>query len=107
VKNRIGVLRKARRLSLEALAEKVGTTNQQISFLENGKRRLTVDWLVRLAEALACHPWEIISHNLPGAPSPKDVQLLDRFQKMSSAQQDALLKLLEAFPSGRRSPGRS
>ena len=38
--NRIRVLREARGLSLEELAAEVGTTNQQISLLENGKRRL-------------------------------------------------------------------
>jgi hypothetical protein len=43
------------------LAERIGTSSQQVSHLELGKRHLTVEWLTRLAEALACHPWEIVS----------------------------------------------
>jgi len=41
-------------MSLAELAERVGTTIQQLSRLEIGQRRLTVDWLTRLAKALEC-----------------------------------------------------
>lgn len=41
--NRIRELRERSGLTLDALAAKVGTTNQQISHLEMGKRSLTVD----------------------------------------------------------------
>lgn len=58
--NRIRELREARGFTLEELAGRVGTTNQQISHLELGKRQLTVDWLRRLAVALDCHPWTIV-----------------------------------------------
>lgn len=58
--NRIRALRKARGLTLEQLGELVGTTNQQISMLENGKRRLTTDWIEKLAKALNVRPSEII-----------------------------------------------
>jgi antitoxin component HigA of HigAB toxin-antitoxin module len=58
--NRIRELREARGLTLEDLAHRVGTTNQQISHLELGKRQLTVEWLRRLAKALDCHPWAIV-----------------------------------------------
>jgi transcriptional regulator with XRE-family HTH domain len=43
VRNKIKAMREARALSLETLAERVGTTNQQMSHLENGKRRLIVE----------------------------------------------------------------
>lgn len=98
VDNRIKALREARGLSLEALANKAGTTNQQISFLEAGKRRLTVEWLIRLSNALACHPWEIVSRDLPKSLCTKDIRLLDRFRKLTELQQDAVLQLVEAFP---------
>lgn len=58
--NRLRELREARGLTLADLAERLGTTNQQISHLELGKRQLTVDWLRRLGEALGCHPWAIV-----------------------------------------------
>lgn len=58
--NHLRALREARGLTLEELATAVGTTNQQISHLELGKRQLTVAWLKRLAEVLGCHPWAIV-----------------------------------------------
>jgi len=39
-------------LTLEAIARLTGTTAAQISKLEKGERRLTVDWMARLAPAL-------------------------------------------------------
>jgi transcriptional regulator with XRE-family HTH domain len=58
--NRLRELREARGLTLAELADRVGTTNQQISHLELGKRQLTVEWLRRLGDALDCHPWAIV-----------------------------------------------
>jgi transcriptional regulator with XRE-family HTH domain len=99
VDNRIKVLREARGLSLEALAIAAETSNQQVSLLEAGKRRLTVDWLVRLARALHCHPWEIVSTDLPHPLGARDIRLLNRFQALTESQQVALLTLLESFLS--------
>jgi transcriptional regulator with XRE-family HTH domain len=101
VNNRIKVVRSARGLSLDELAERVGTTNQQISLLEGGKRRLTSDWLIRLSKELTCHPWELISDDLPQPLRIKDIRLLDRFRQLSDAQQDAVIQLLDAFPTTR------
>ena len=97
--NRIRVLREARSLSLEELAAEVGTTNQQISILENGKRRLTVEWLLRLSKALTCHPWELVAENLPQPMRPADIRLLDRFRGLAEQQQDALMLFLETLPA--------
>jgi len=98
VDNRIRVLREARGLSLEALATEAGTSNQQISLLEAGKRRLTVDWLLRLSTALTCHPWELVEDNLPERLRPQDLRLLDRFRALSFPQQESLLRFLESLP---------
>lgn len=87
-------MREARKWSLEKLAERVCTTNQQISLLEGGHRRLTVDWLVRLADALRCHPWELVSHELPKPPEANEIQLLEGFRSLSVDQQQALLMLI-------------
>ena len=57
VANNLKPMREARGLSLVALGKLVGTSSQQISHLELGKRQLTVDWLMRLSAALGCHPW--------------------------------------------------
>jgi transcriptional regulator with XRE-family HTH domain len=91
------VLREARGLSLDELAAGTGTTNQQISLLENGKRRLTVEWLLRLSKALACHPWELVAGSLPEPMRARDIRLLDRFRGLAEPQQEALLQFLETL----------
>ena len=58
--NRIRELRRSAGLSQEALAEKVGTTNQHIGRLESGKRRLSTDWMERIASALQCDPSDLL-----------------------------------------------
>jgi transcriptional regulator with XRE-family HTH domain len=105
--NRIHVLREAQGLTLEALAKKIGTTNQQISLLENGQRRLTVEWLYRLSKSLKCHPWEVIDDDAPEPLGVKDVQLLRRFRQLTALQQDALLRLLNALPPSHRRRSKS
>jgi transcriptional regulator with XRE-family HTH domain len=60
LQNHLRELREARGLTLDQLAGAVGTTNQQISHLELGKRQLTVAWLRKLAAVLDCHPWAIV-----------------------------------------------
>ena len=45
---------------MEALAQLAGTTASQINKLEKRQRRLTEDWLVKLAQALHCNPEDLI-----------------------------------------------
>lgn len=59
--NRIAELRVARGLSQEDLAREVGTSNQQISKLERGQGRLTVEWMLRLAPVLGVEPAELMT----------------------------------------------
>jgi SOS-response transcriptional repressor LexA len=54
-------------LSLQKLADRVGTSKGQIDKLEKGQRRLTVDWLQRLAEALHCSPVDLLTGIPPEA----------------------------------------
>lgn len=58
--NRIRELRQARSLSLEEVARMAGTTIQQISRLERGQRRLTDDWMHRIAAALSVPPADLL-----------------------------------------------
>jgi transcriptional regulator with XRE-family HTH domain len=90
-------MREARGLSLDALATEARTTNQQVSLLETGKRRLTVDWLLRLAEPLKCHPWELVASDLPRPPQAEEVRLITRFQALSRGQRSALLRLMDVM----------
>ena len=58
--NRIREYRRARAMSLQELAERVGTSKSQIDKLERGQRRLTSEWMVRLAGPLECDPRALI-----------------------------------------------
>lgn len=71
--NPIRTWRTLRGLSLQQLADAAGTSKSQIDKLERGERRLTVDWMVRLARALACDPRDLIpgtSHDEGSRTSP-------------------------------------
>lgn len=58
--NRIREWRHLREWSLQQLADACGTTRAQIDKLEKGERRLTVDWMIRLAEPLGCRPADLL-----------------------------------------------
>lgn len=59
-KNRIAELRQAKGWSQEDLAKRIGSSNQQIGRLEAGARRLTVDWMERIAGALGVPVTELL-----------------------------------------------
>ncbi|HAK62941.1 MAG TPA: hypothetical protein DCO82_06835, partial [Alphaproteobacteria bacterium] len=56
LQNRIRYFRKQRGLTLEALGAAIGLTPQSLSRIENGKMRLSTDWLARIAAALRISP---------------------------------------------------
>lgn len=96
--NRLKELREARGLSLAALAALVGTSNQQISHLELGKRQLTVEWLERIALALECHPWAIVSESAPC--DAREDRLVRAFRAMDRHDQETLLAACPTSPRG-------
>ena len=65
--NRLKEFRDLAGLSMQALAERVGTTAPQINKLEKGERRLTLDWMTRLAAALGIEAKDL----LPAPPRPR------------------------------------
>ncbi len=60
MENQLRIARKARRLTQQQLAERADTTLQQISRLERGERRMTLDWVRRLARAMGCTEAEVL-----------------------------------------------
>ena len=76
--NRILDLRKARGLSLQDVADAAGTSQQQVSRLEKGRRGLTDKWMRRLAKALDCDPAHLLapSEN-PETDTPSPSELAD------------------------------
>ncbi|WP_297022434.1 helix-turn-helix domain-containing protein [Thalassospira sp.] len=96
VENRIKKKRKARGLTLKQLAEIVGVSNQQISHLENGRRRLSVEWLLRIAEALECQPSDLLVE--PGKPhDARERAIIELFRELSEEQQEAFMQAVTAL----------
>src|SRR5689334_23641584 len=60
MQNRIREFRQRAGLSMQALADRAGTSAPQINKLEKGERRLTVDWMVRLGRALGVDPTDLL-----------------------------------------------
>jgi transcriptional regulator with XRE-family HTH domain len=107
VANNLKKMREAKGLSLVALAAKVGTSSQEVSHLELGKRHLTVEWLTRLAEALGCHPWSIVSDDAAPALSKLEQLLIQRFRRLETGDQQQLVEGLAASTEVRPKPRRT
>ena len=60
--NRIREIREAAGLSSDELAERIGTSGAQIRRLEVGDRKLTAEWMEKIAEALGCSPADLIAN---------------------------------------------
>lgn len=71
--NYLRAWRSFRKMTQEQLAEKVGTTQHQIAFLENGDRGLSAKWLRRLAPVLDTTPGMLLDHD----PAELDNDIID------------------------------
>lgn len=70
--NRIKEWRLRSGLSMQKLAEKAGTSRQQVHKLERGERRLTEDWMRRVADVLDCTPADLLSESPKSAPKLRE-----------------------------------
>jgi transcriptional regulator with XRE-family HTH domain len=68
--NRITDLRKQKGLSQKDLAQRIGTSGQQVGHLEAGRRQLTQDWMERLASGLECRPEDLFAGASIARPAP-------------------------------------
>jgi transcriptional regulator with XRE-family HTH domain len=82
MQTRIAFLRKEKGLSLEDVAKAAGTTKAQIQKLERGDRRLSLEWMGRLAKAMNTK----ISELLP----PEEVA--------EESEEAAILEILARLP---------
>lgn len=58
--NNIKLYRQKAGLTLEQVAQAAGTSNQMIGLLERGQRKLTVEWMERIAPALGVSPADLM-----------------------------------------------
>ena len=99
MKNYIKELRTQKKLSQDQLAEMAGTTHQQIHYLESGKRKLTQEWVVRLANALEVHPLEITDGpaSTAAAKDAQERELLEAFRGLDDSAKSMYLHGLRTF----------
>lgn len=60
MKLRIREERNKRGLTLQEVAERIGTTKGYLSEMERGARNVNSKWLGKISEALGCAPFELI-----------------------------------------------
>ncbi|MEZ5691439.1 MAG: helix-turn-helix domain-containing protein [Rickettsiales bacterium] len=104
-KNQIKNLRESYGLTLEQLAERAGTTNQQISMLEKGQRKLTWDWMVRLAKALNCRPIDIVEETvdfsneeiMDAIKNKETHEVIQKFNNLSETQKAVFTTMLDGI----------
>lgn len=92
VASRIKELRLQADLTQAALGKLVGTSGVEISRLETGKRRLTLEWVTRLSNALNCETSEILGLAAPAQRTEGEVEAeaLPRLLAAISRHWDAL-----------------
>ena len=104
MKNRIKELREKMGISQEklALGAEPPTTKAQISKLEKGDRKLTVQWAIRLSVPLECHWTELVGeeHDLL---SPDEKLLILLYRSLTQDDQKRLQRLGEALADFSRS----
>lgn len=94
--NHLKAWREFRKLSQEALADKVGTTASQISMLENGERGLSAKWLRKLAPALGTTPGHLLDHD----PGTLDNDVFDIWVAIGERDREQALRVLKTFKTG-------
>lgn len=85
--------RKKKGLTLEELAEKVGTTKAVVSLLENEKRPLSAKWLRKFAEALDTTPGRILDVD----PNEASAEVLDIWDHMSKRDRPRAIRVLRSL----------
>jgi transcriptional regulator with XRE-family HTH domain len=71
--NYLKAWREFRELTQAELAEKVGTNQNMIAYLESGERGLSAKWLRKLAPALQTTPGHLLDHD----PHEMDADIID------------------------------
>lgn len=84
--NRIKDIRKQQKMTQDELALMVGTSKQNIWFLENGYRKLNQVWLIKISKALNCS----ISDLLPKSEADIIKAKEDEFTDLSEEEKNLI-----------------
>lgn len=97
IQSRIREIRKSKKMTLQQVAERTGTTAQTIGRLETGMRTLSLGWVQRIAQAL-----DTDAANLLAMPDQGDIEVTSAIGKngtvKSRSVETVALRLLAASP---------
>jgi transcriptional regulator with XRE-family HTH domain len=94
MQNRIGILRVEKGLSLTDLARLAGTTKAQIQKLERGDRRLSLQWMSRLARALDVKMSDLLPEDTVSCQhGPEEREILDIVSQLPVEDRVALVRI--------------
>src|SRR3569833_4523064 len=94
VKNRIATLRKERGLTLAAVADAAGTTKAQIQKLERGDRRLSLEWMERLAKAMNVKITDLLPVNeIACQHGPAETEILKIIRQLPESDRVVLVQV--------------
>lgn len=91
--NYLKAWRDRRRMTLEELAEAIGTSASVIGYLESGERGLSAKWLRRLAPALKTTPGHLLDHD----PSALPTDIVEIWLDASPEQRTQLVKMAKVI----------
>lgn len=91
--NHLRAWREYRKLTQAELAEKVGTNQNMIAYLESGDRALSAKWLRRLAPHLKTTPGHLLDHD----PSEMSADILDIWSAADGLQRRQIADIARAI----------
>ena len=75
-------MRQEKGLSQTELAEKAGTVQAHIANIENGKRDIDIEMMIKLAKALGVKAYELLpEEEQPETLTPEEQAFIDLFRK--------------------------
>jgi transcriptional regulator with XRE-family HTH domain len=96
--NKIRELRMEKKLSQQAVADRIGVSKVTISDLERGEMQLTVEYMRRIAKALGVEAADLLSRNdNPTGLSAAERELIERLRAADPDQRDQLRKVAEVM----------
>lgn len=93
---RISIERKKKRITQEALAEKINCSASYISYIENGTKRLSMDYFVDIANTLGCSADVLLIDQLDNTITVKSRIFEDLMQDCEDYEQKVIYDIISA-----------
>ena len=93
--NRIREVRAEKKVTLDELAERLGTSKGQVAALQAERRQLTLSWLKRIADALECKISDLLAdEDVAYRLTPSELAVLSAYSRVPEPQRTAATAVL-------------